>query len=88
MQALVKRYRVVHKISTPYHLQTNGQAKISNIEIKRILEKIVKPNMKDWSNRSVDDLWVHMTTYKAPIGMPPYLVVFSKACNLLVKIEH
>uniref|UniRef100_A0A151UGD3 Pro-Pol polyprotein n=1 Tax=Cajanus cajan TaxID=3821 RepID=A0A151UGD3_CAJCA len=41
MQALLKKYGVVHKISTPYHPQTNGQAEISNREIKRILEKIV-----------------------------------------------
>ncbi|XP_057452284.1 uncharacterized protein LOC130744109 [Lotus japonicus] len=41
MQALLKKYGVVHKISTPYHPQTNGQAENSNREIKRILEKTV-----------------------------------------------
>ena len=41
MHALLKKYGVVHRVSTPYHPQTNGQAEISNREIKRILEKIV-----------------------------------------------
>ena len=41
MEALLRKYGVIHKISTPYHPQTNGQAKVSNKEIKQILEKIV-----------------------------------------------
>ena len=34
MEALLMRYGVLHKVSTPYHPQTNGQAKISNRELK------------------------------------------------------
>nr|KYP35417.1 Pol polyprotein [Cajanus cajan]KYP35419.1 Pol polyprotein [Cajanus cajan]KYP35424.1 Pol polyprotein [Cajanus cajan] len=30
MQSLLRKYGVVHRISTAYHPQTNGQAKISN----------------------------------------------------------
>ena len=62
MLALLKKYRVVHKVSTLYHPQTNGQEEISNREIKRILEKIMQPSMKNWSTR-LDDLFGH-------IGLP------------------
>lgn len=88
MQALLKKYGIVHKVSTSYHPQTNGQTEISNKEIKRILEKIVQPNKNHWSNKLYDALWAHRTTYEAPIGMSLYRVVFGKACNLPVEIEH
>ena len=46
---LLKKSGVTHKVSTAYHPKTNGQAKLANKEIKRILEKMVTPNRKDWS---------------------------------------
>jgi len=49
MEALLRKYLVTHRTSTPYHPQTNDQAEISNREIKSILEKAVQPNQRDWS---------------------------------------
>ena len=69
MEALFKKYGVTHKVSTPYHPQTNGQAEVSNREIKSILEKTVNPNRKDWSTRLVDALWAYRMAYKTPIGI-------------------
>ena len=40
-EKLMSRYRIKHIMSLAYHPQTNGQAEISNREIKRILEKTV-----------------------------------------------
>ena len=49
--ALLAKYHVTHKVSTGYHLQTNGQDEISNWEIKSSLEKVVNLDRKDWSLR-------------------------------------
>ncbi|XP_074361852.1 uncharacterized protein LOC141702047 [Apium graveolens] len=37
----MEKYHVNHHITTSYHFHTNGQAEMSNQEIKRILEKLV-----------------------------------------------
>ncbi|XP_042446496.1 uncharacterized protein LOC122031444 [Zingiber officinale] len=76
MKALLSKYGVVHRISTPYHPQTNGQAEVSNREVKAILEKTVGPDRKDWSKRLDDAKSRHLLV---EIEHRAYWTV--KACN-------
>ena len=85
---VLQKYGVRHRTSLAYHPQSNGQAEVSNREIKSILEKTVNNSRKDWSKKIEDALWAYHTTFKTPLGMSLFRIVYGKACHLPVELEH
>ncbi|GJZ65542.1 reverse transcriptase domain-containing protein [Tanacetum coccineum] len=65
-----------------------GQIKNTNRAIKRILERTVNGNRKEWADKLDDALWAFRTAYKSPIKSTPFRNVYGKACHLPIEIEH
>ncbi|GJU43904.1 reverse transcriptase domain-containing protein [Tanacetum coccineum] len=82
------KYGVTHRISTVYHPQTSGQVEVSNRGLKRILERTIGENRASWSDKLEDALWAFRTAFKTPIWCTPYKLVYGKACNLPIELEH
>ena len=78
---------VDHRVATPYHPQTSGQAETSNKQIKNILQKTVNAMAKGWKSKLLEALWAYRKTYKTSIGMTPYQLVYGKTCYLPVELE-
>lgn len=74
-EKLLLKYGVRHRIATSYHPQTSGQDKISNREIKQILEKTVVTSRKDWS-------------FKTTIGTTLFKLIYGKSFDLPVELVH
>ena len=81
---VLQKYGVRHRTSLTYHPQENGQAEVWNREIKSIMEKTFNNSRKDWAKKIEDALWAYRTTFKTPLGMSPFQIVYGKACHLPV----
>ena len=53
---VLRKFDVRHQTALAYHSQTNGQAEVSNREIKSILEKTVNSSKKYWAKKIDDGL--------------------------------
>ncbi|GJV66298.1 putative nucleotidyltransferase, ribonuclease H [Tanacetum coccineum] len=86
LEKALQKYRVTHNLSTAYHPQTNGQTKVTNRDIKHILERSVGYNPKNWLEKLDDALWALRTAYKMPTGCTPFILVYGKACHLPLRV--
>jgi transposase InsO family protein len=86
-KAILQKYHIHHRMSTPYHPQSNGQVERTNKVIEAILTKTVKETRKDWSQRLPEALWAYKTTWRNTIGFSPYELVYGKSVVFHVEFE-
>jgi transposase InsO family protein len=79
---------VDHRIATPYHPQTSGQAETSNKQIRNILQKTVNEMGRTWRSKLCEALWAFQMAYKRPIRIRPYQLVYGKTCHHRGELEE
>ncbi|XP_048227287.1 uncharacterized protein LOC125369311 [Ricinus communis] len=43
---------------------------------------------KEWALKLDDALWAYRKTFKTPIGLTPYQLIYAKSCHLPIELEH
>ncbi|GJR80130.1 reverse transcriptase domain-containing protein [Tanacetum coccineum] len=88
LEKALQKYGVTHNLSTAYYPQTNGQTEVTNKAIKHILERSVRYNPKNWSEKLDDASWAFRTAYKTPTGCTPFRLFYGKDFHLPVESKH
>jgi len=83
----LRNYHILHKITTPYHPQENGQVESTNKVMDAILTKIVASHRHDWASRLPEALWAYRTTWRNTTGYSPYQLVFGEEPIFPIEFE-
>ena len=77
IQKLTKTVMVLHRKSTIYYPQANGQAESTKKVIKTTLTKMVNANRIDWDTKLHAELWAYRTAHKITTKHTPFSLVFG-----------
>ncbi len=68
---------ILHHKSTTYYPQGNGQAKLTNKTLGKILAKLINVNRNNWEVMLFTTLWAYQTTYKVITQFTPFELVYG-----------
>jgi len=85
--ATLKNYNIMHKITTSYHPEANGEGEITNKVVKAILTKTVASHKCDWATQLPEALWEYRMTWRNTTGYSPYQLVFGKEPIFPIEFE-
>lgn len=71
----IDKMNITHKLTTPYHPQTNGVDERLNGTLGRILRAYVSHYQKDWDQHLKWSLYVYNTTIHESTGYSPYQIL-------------
>jgi hypothetical protein len=60
---LMEKYRIKHRVTTPYHRQDNRHVEGTNKILETIITNTNKLHLKDWADKLPEALWAYRKIY-------------------------
>nr|XP_008375751.1 uncharacterized protein LOC103438986 [Malus domestica] len=73
--------------SSPYYLQSNGQAKANNKILINIIRRMVTDSPEKWHEKLGNTLWAYRTSKRAGTGTTLYALTFGQDAVLPMEIN-
>ena len=83
----MQKYRVKHRVTTPYYRQANGQVESTNKVLENILTKTIGSHRWDWAQKHPEALWAYRTTWRNTTGFSPFELVYGKVPLFSMEFE-
>ena len=87
IESMTERFDINHRMTTPYHPQTNGNTERVNQTLVNILRKTVQDSKRDWDTKLPAALWAYRTTYKVTTKATPFSLVYGVESILPIEFE-
>ncbi|XP_046337987.1 uncharacterized protein K02A2.6-like [Haliotis rufescens] len=84
---LMTKLGTEHRVSSPYHPQTNGQRERDNRTLKNALSKLVNDRGDNWDVFIPGDLFAHHTSVHASTKMTPFECMYIRKAKLQMDIK-
>ena len=78
IEELTTKYKIKHRLTTPYHPRANGQTEKTKGILCKIITKTMQGSMTVWDTKLIDALWAHRTTYKVTTKFTPFQLVYGQ----------
>lgn len=86
MSELCQEFKIEHHNSSPCRPKINGNVEITNKNIKKIVQKMVK-TYKDWHGRLPFSFHGYITSVHTSTGATPYPLVYGIEVILPIEVE-
>ena len=87
IDGLMHHYAVIHKKSTLYYPQDNGQTESTNKRLQNILPKIVNDHRPNWGTKLSSPLWAYRTSFKMSVQSTPFRLAFGMEAVMPVEFQ-